>query len=87
MGMLEEKLKKIIEDAYENAYNDGYIAGYKARELEENKDEQRRLGQVYTFGYQLGAEDAYAKYGVVEIDELDEAVKEFEDLQEEENDN
>lgn len=78
MGMLEEKLKKIIEDAYENAYNDGYMAGYKARELEENKDEKRRLGQVYTFGYNLGSEDAYAKMGVVELDDIIDEVGDLE---------
>ena len=71
MGMLEEKLKKIITDACEEQYQMGYQAGYKARELEENKDEQRRLGQVYTFGYNLGAEDAYAKCGVIEIEDIE----------------
>jgi len=64
-------MTKAMKEALEQAYKAGYDAGYTAKSLEQNKEEEHRLGQVYTFGYQLGAEDALAKHGIVEISEED----------------
>ena len=80
--LMTKTIKKAIDEAYERGYElgysentkDSYCKGYEADKndnlVEFYEDEKRRLEQVYTWAYQLGAEDDLAKHGIIEIDDL-----------------
>lgn len=89
MFFLTNKMKDdLIQMSYEEGYEDGYKAAQlsiaeKALEradkaLEGLEDEDRRLEQVYKWAYEQGALDALAHQGIIDIDDIDEAAKEFE---------
>lgn len=85
--LMTKAMKKAIDEAYErgyelgyseqahDAYCKGYEAGKKEQLVEFYEDEKRRLGQVYEWAYQLGSEDALAKHGIVEIENIEEETK------------
>lgn len=85
--LMTKAMKKAIDDAYERGYElgysenasdsycKGYEAGRKDKLVEFYEDEKRRLGQIYTWAYQLGAEDALAKHGIIDIENIEEEMK------------
>ena len=64
-----------MKQALDDAYQRGKEAGMAEKAFEMAEDEKRRLEYVYRWGYELGAEDAAAKLGVVDIDEVLEGLK------------
>lgn len=83
---MEEDLTNM---AYSEGYEQGYRRGYNAAELaiavealerankalEGLEDENRRLEQVFKWAYELGSEDALARHGIVETDEIEEELE------------
>ena len=68
-------MTKAMKEALAEAYEKGRQAGIAERAVEAFEDDKRRLTDVYRWGYQLGAEDAAAKLGVIEIDDLLEQIE------------
>lgn len=85
--IMTKAMKEAIDSAYERGYElgysekarDSYRRGYEAGKSDKlnefYEDEKRRLGQIYTWAYQLGSEDALAKHGIIDIDGIEKELK------------
>lgn len=61
--MIQEKLKEMMKPILKEVYAEGYNAG--------QEDTSRRMHEMYIYGRINGYADACAKYGVVELDDID----------------
>ena len=69
-------MTKTMKEAIDNAYARGYAAGQADKAIEAFHDEARRNEQLYSWAYNQGAQDALAKQGIIEIDDI---IKELEE--------
>ena len=78
--MIMEWIKKILKPILDDEYIKGYEAGIMAQKLKEKEDNNRRLHDLYRYGFLRGQEEARAEIGEITIDDLAEL---FEDGEEE----
>ena len=70
-------MTKTMKEAINEAYERGRKAGIAEKSVEAFEDEKRRNEQLYAWAYNQGAQDALAKQGIIDLDEIKEACKEL----------
>ena len=76
---LRKLIKELIKDWIDEAYTLGYEAGMNAERFKEKEDHNRRLHELYKYGYIRGVEDTAAEIGEITIDDIGEALGEEDD--------
>ena len=74
--MIMEWIKKVLKPILDDEYIKGYEAGVMAQMLKEKDDNNRRLHQLYTYGFLRGQEEARSEIGEITIDDLAELFEE-----------
>lgn len=63
---MSEWIKKILKPILDDEYIKGFEAGVMAQKMKEDKDNNRRLHEMYTYGYIQGEADYKAEHGEIE---------------------
>jgi len=67
---LRRLIKELIKDWIDEAYTLGYEAGMYAQIQKDKEDQNRRLREIYKYGYIQGVAETREKEGIIEIDDL-----------------
>ena len=63
---MSEWIQKMLKPILDDEYIKGFEAGVMAQKLKEDEDQNRRLHEIYTYGYIQGEADAKAENGIIE---------------------
>lgn len=77
--MTMEFVKKMLKPVLDDEYMRGFEAGVMAQKLKEKEDNNRRLHELYKYGFLRGQEETRAEIGEITIDDLEDL---FEDEEE-----
>ena len=78
MKYIDDMVKRVVdstEDRIRAAYESGYTAGYNAKAVEEKKQHEHMLLDLYRRGYTQGEADTRAEIGEITLDDLKEAME------------
>lgn len=67
---LKRMIQELIKDWIDEAYTLGYEAGMYAQMQKEKEDHNRRLQEIYKYGYIHGVQETREKEGIIELDDL-----------------
>ena len=63
-------IRTILKPILDDEYIKGYEAGVMAQKLKDKEDTNRRLHELYKFGFLRGQEEARAEIGEITIDDV-----------------
>jgi hypothetical protein len=63
---MSEWIQKMLKPILDDEYIKGFEAGVMAQKLKEDEDHNKRLHEMYTYGYVQGEEDTKVKLGCIE---------------------
>ena len=63
---MSEWIQKMLKPILDDEYIKGFEAGVMAQKLKEDEDHNKRLHEMYTYGYVQGEEDTKVKLGAIE---------------------
>ena len=69
---MSEWIQKMLKPILDDEYIKGFEAGVMAQKLKEDEDHNRRLREMYRYGYIEGEANAMAENGIIEEISADE---------------